>query len=154
MCTCIDSPSTFRCGFPLNSTDFLRPKKIKSVGNSVYDLFRPEGMPDRLAPSEVYLSKLGRTIRPRVHCHHHQNPKAGNALTISPFLVDDDNHMICTGGLENIDGLPLHVSTIFNLPLECKMLTLGSMLPLDFIDQLMTANELNRQQACICRNKK
>ena len=118
-------------------------QRNKNVGESVFDLFRPERMTNRLAPIKMYLNKLRRTIRPQVNCHHHQNPKAGNALTISPFLVDDDNHSICTGDLENIDGLPLHVSTILILPLECKMLTLGSMLPLDFIDQPMTANELN-----------
>jgi hypothetical protein len=78
----------------------------------------------------------------------------GNALTISPFLVDDDNHTICTGDLENIDGLPLYVNTILILLLEWKVLTLGSMLPLDFIDQPMTANELNRQKTCICKNMK
>jgi hypothetical protein len=81
-------------------------QRNKRVKNSVFDLFCPEGMSNRLAPNKVYLSKLGRTISPRVHCHHHQNPKAGNALTFSPFLVDDDNHTICTGDLENIGGAP------------------------------------------------
>ena len=56
-------------------------QRNKRVGNSVFDLFRPEGMPNRVAPNKVYLSKLGRMISPKVHCHHHQNPKAGNALT-------------------------------------------------------------------------
>jgi len=56
-------------------------QRNKSVGNSVFDLFRPEGMPNRLAPIKVYLNKLWRTIRPQVRCHHHQNPKVGNALT-------------------------------------------------------------------------
>jgi hypothetical protein len=81
-------------------------QRNKRVGNSVFDLFRPEGMPNRLVPNKVYLNKLGCTISPKVHCHHHQNPKAGNALTISSFLVDDDRHTICTGDLENIDGAP------------------------------------------------
>jgi hypothetical protein len=111
-------------------------------------------MPNHLAPNKVYLSKLGCTIRPQVSCHQHQNPKAGNALTISPFLVDDDNNTICTGDLENIDGLPLNVITILILLLECKVLTLGSKLPLDFIDQPVTANEMNRNKACICKNMK
>ena len=56
-------------------------QRNKSVGNTVFDLFRPEKMPNRLVPIRVYLNKLWRTIRPQVHCHHHQNPKAGNALT-------------------------------------------------------------------------
>jgi hypothetical protein len=57
-------------------------QRNKRVGNTVFDLFRPKGMPNRLAPNTVYLSKLGRTISPKVHCHHHQNHKAGNALTM------------------------------------------------------------------------
>ena len=69
-------------------------------------IFSVEGKPNRLAPHNVYLSKLGRTVSPHVYCHHHQNPRAGNALTISPFLVDDDNHTNITGDLENVDGAP------------------------------------------------
>lgn len=61
-------------------------QRNKRVGNSIFDLFRPEGMPNRLAPIKVYLNKLGRTISPQVYCHHHQNPKAGNALTVVFFL--------------------------------------------------------------------
>ena len=57
-------------------------QRNKNVGNSVFDLFRVEGRPNRLAPHNVYLRKLGRTISPHVCCHHHQNPKAKDALTL------------------------------------------------------------------------
>ena len=81
-------------------------QRNKNVGNSVFDLFRIEGKPNSLAPHNVYLRKLWSTISPRECCHHHQNSKAEDALTISPFLVDDDNHTKSTGVLENIDGPP------------------------------------------------
>ena len=51
-------------------------QRNKNVGNSVFDLFRIEGKPNRLAPHNVYLRKLWCTIRPHVCCHRHQNPKA------------------------------------------------------------------------------
>jgi hypothetical protein len=121
-------------------------QRTKRVGNSVFDLFRREGRPNHLAPHNVYLSKLGRTVSPHVYCHHHQNPKAGNALTISPFLVDDDNHTNITGDLENVDGAPPECEHSFRVCFwNAKMLTLGSMLPLDFIDQQVTAKQHNRQ---------
>ena len=62
-------------------------QRNKNVGNSVFDLFRIEGRPNRLAPHNVYLRKLWRTISPHVCCHHHQNSKAEDALT--EFLSSD-----------------------------------------------------------------
>jgi hypothetical protein len=89
-----------------------------------------------------------------VYCHHHQNPRAGNALTISPFLVDDDNHTNNTGDLENVDGAPPECEHLFRICFwNAKVLILGSMLPLDFIDQPMAAKYHNRQQAYICRER-
>jgi hypothetical protein len=77
-----------------------------------------------------------------VYCHHHQNPRAGNALTISPFLVDDDNHTNNTGDLENVGGAPPECEHLFRICFwNAKVLIVGSMLPLDFIDQPMTAKE-------------
>ena len=57
-------------------------QRNKNVRNSVFDLFRIDGRHDCLAPHNVYLRKLGRTISPPVYCHHHQNPKAEDALTV------------------------------------------------------------------------
>ena len=56
-------------------------QRNKNVRNSVFDLFRIEGRPNRLAPHNVYLRKLWRTISPHVCCHHHQKSKAEDALT-------------------------------------------------------------------------
>ena len=60
-----DSPNTFRCGFPLNSTDILRPKEIKRRKLRLRS-FPHRGKPNRLAPHKVYLRKLWRTISPCV----------------------------------------------------------------------------------------
>ena len=56
-------------------------QRNKNIGNSVFDLFRIEGNPKCLAPPNVYLRELWRTISPHVCCHHHQNLKAEDALT-------------------------------------------------------------------------
>ena len=58
-------------------------QRNKNVGNSVFDLFRIEGRPNRLAPHNVYLRELERTVSPHLCCHHHQNSKAEDALTTS-----------------------------------------------------------------------
>ena len=87
-------------------------QRNKNVGNSVFDLFRIEGNPNRLAPHNVYLRKLWRTISPRVCCYHHQNPKAEDALTVAlsqircqlhdhPKQYDNDDACHNNGTVEN-----------------------------------------------------
>src|SRR5215216_1133568 len=69
-----------------------------------------------------------------------QNTKMGNDLTIYPFLVDDDNNTICIRGLENIDGTPPRCVHYFGFAFGMQSHTLGTRLPLDFIDPPLLLN--------------
>ena len=76
-----------------SDADFLLIVRIsynqrnKRIGNTVFDLFRPGECPNRLVPKLRVPEGLGTLLDHEVSFHHHQNTKAGNALTSRQTLA-------------------------------------------------------------------